>query len=108
MVKARVVLNEAALHKAMSTHVTAKLLSQKASEIAATARNDAPKNSKGSWNMYARSLSVAAFEVDGVVHAAVLADRHPLLIEFGWRDKGGRRHAGRHVLKNALLKARQS
>ncbi|MFJ7901895.1 hypothetical protein ACIQ6V_15630 [Streptomyces sp. NPDC096198] len=102
----RLVLNEHALERLMSSGETAKLLSKKASEIAATARNDAPKNQRGSWNMYARSLSIKAWEENGVVHSAVQADRHALLIEYGWRDKGGRRHPGSHTLKNALMKAR--
>ncbi|WP_370422501.1 hypothetical protein AB8O64_29835 [Streptomyces sp. QH1-20] len=103
----RLELNERALKRAMSSTETAKFLSKKASEIAATARHDAPKNNKGSWNMYARSISVTAWEENGVVRSAVQADRHPLLVEYGWRDKGGRRHPGRHTLKTALMKARE-
>ncbi|OLZ74250.1 hypothetical protein AV521_00700 [Streptomyces sp. IMTB 2501] len=102
----RLVLNEHALERVMSSGETAKLLSKKASEVAAAARHDAPKNRKGSWNMYARSLSITAWEENGVVHSAVQADRHALLIEYGWRDKGGRRHPGSHALKNALMKVR--
>ncbi|WP_327377672.1 hypothetical protein OG393_29220 [Streptomyces sp. NBC_01216] len=103
----RLILDEAAMHRLMSSAETAKMLAQKASAIAATARGSAPKNSKGSWNMYARSLSVTAYEVEGTVHSAVQADRHALLIEYGWRDKGGRRHPGNHTLKEALLKERE-
>ncbi|MFD7017207.1 hypothetical protein [Streptomyces sp. NPDC059928] len=91
----------------MSSTETAKLLSRKASEVAAVARHDAPKNKKGSWNSYARSLSITTWEENGIVRSAVQADRHALLIEYGWRDGGGRRHPGNHVLKNALMKVRE-
>ncbi|GGX08186.1 hypothetical protein [Streptomyces noursei] len=104
--RARLDLNERAMERVMSSAETAKMLSQKASKVAATARHDAPKNKRGSWNMYARSISVTAGEIEGIVHAFVQADRHPLLIEYGWRDKGGTRHPGRHILKNALMKER--
>ncbi|MFD9561514.1 hypothetical protein [Streptomyces sp. NPDC059994] len=105
--RARLTLDEGAMKRVMSSAETAKLLSQVASKVAATARQDAPKNGRGSWNMYARSISVTAGEVEGIVHAFVQADRHPLLIEYGWRDKGGTRHPGRHTLKNALMKERE-
>lgn len=103
----RLDLNEHSLERAMSSAETARLLSKTASEIAAAARHGAPKNKRGSWNMYARSLSITAWEENGVVHSAVQADRHALLIEYGWRDKGGRRHPGNHTLKNALMKVRE-
>ncbi|MFF4952849.1 hypothetical protein [Streptomyces chattanoogensis] len=103
----RLTLSEAALKELVSSPKTAELSAKAAEEIAALARAEAPKNRRGSWNMYTRSISVTAYEEDGVVHAAVQADRHPLLIEYGWKDKRGRRHAGRHILKGALLKVRK-
>ncbi|WP_424214786.1 hypothetical protein ACN20G_23460 [Streptomyces sp. BI20] len=98
--------DDALINKAVSSPVVAEMCAKKAAEIAAIAREDAPKNRKGSWNMYALSLSVIAWEENGVVHSAVQADRHPLLVEFGWKDKAGRRHPGWHTLKNSLMKAR--
>ncbi|MEU1071555.1 MULTISPECIES: hypothetical protein [unclassified Streptomyces] len=105
--RVRLDLNEQAMERVMSSAETAKLLSQKASKVAAAARDDAPKNKRGSWNMYSRSLSVTAGEVAGIVHSFVQADRHALLVEYGWRDKGGTRHPGNHTLKNALMKERE-
>ncbi|MGG2462842.1 hypothetical protein ACO0M4_23990 [Streptomyces sp. RGM 3693] len=104
----RLDLSEGGLKELVSSPKAAELSAKKAEEIAALARGEAPRNKRGSWNMYSRSISVTAFEENGVVHAAVQADRHPLLVEFGWRDKAGRRHAGRHILKGALMKVRES
>ncbi|MCZ0974848.1 hypothetical protein ACWEQ8_06180 [Streptomyces noursei] len=104
----RLTLSEAALRGLVSSPQSAELAAATAEEIAALARAEAPRNRRGSWNMYSRSISVTAYEEDGVVHAAVQADRHPLLIEYGWKDKRGRRHAGRHILKGALMKVRKS
>ncbi|MFD9563387.1 hypothetical protein [Streptomyces sp. NPDC059994] len=106
--RVRLVLDETAMHRLMSSAETARMLAQKASSIAATARGSAPKNRRGSWNMYALSLSVTAYEVEGIVHSAVQADRHALLVEYGWRDKSGRRHPGNHTLKEALMKERET
>ncbi|MFJ7205617.1 hypothetical protein ACIQWR_19030 [Streptomyces sp. NPDC098789] len=106
--RVRLVLDETAVHRLMSSTETARMLAQKASAIAASARGSAPKNRRGSWNMYALSLSVTAYEVEGIIHSAVQADRHALLIEYGWRDKSGRRHPGSHTLKDALMKERES
>ncbi|MFD7336665.1 hypothetical protein ACFV98_11760 [Streptomyces violascens] len=103
----RLTLSEAALKELVSSPKAAELSTRTAEEIAALARAEAPKNKRGSWNMYSRSISVTAYEENGVVHAAVQADRHPLLIEYGWKDKRGRRHAGRHILKGTLLKVRK-
>ncbi|MER7986985.1 hypothetical protein ABTY53_15530 [Streptomyces noursei] len=103
----RLTLSEAALKELASSPRSAELSATTAEEIAVLARAEAPKNKRGSWNMYSRSICVISYEEDGVVHAAVQADRHPLLIEYGWKDKRGRRHAGRHILKGALLKVRQ-
>ncbi|MEV6551751.1 hypothetical protein AB0M57_23975 [Streptomyces sp. NPDC051597] len=104
----RLTLSEAALKELASCPRSAELSAKKAEEIAALARAEAPRNKRGSWNMYSRSISVTTYEENGVVHAAVQADRHPLLIEYGWKDKRGRRHAGRHILKGALMKVRES
>ncbi|MGW1867946.1 hypothetical protein ACWCPS_20545 [Streptomyces mauvecolor] len=103
----RLTLSESALKELVSSPKTAELSTKTAEEIAALARAEAPKNRRGSWNMYSRSISVTAYEEGGVVHAAVQADRHPLLIEYGWKDRRGRRHAGRHILKGALMKVRK-
>ncbi|UQA91319.1 hypothetical protein [Streptomyces halobius] len=100
-------LYESALNELVSSRASEKLAAGVASKIASIARKDAPKNRKGSWNMYSRSLSIDTSRSNGTVYALVQADRHPLLVEYGWRDKGGRRHPGRHILKGALVKVRE-
>ncbi|UQI44635.1 hypothetical protein M1P56_09885 [Streptomyces sp. HU2014] len=104
----RFTLHEPVLRDLASSPVAERLALRAASEVAAIARQEAPKNRQGSWNMYARSISIDTFRSEGTVHAVVQADRHPLLVEYGWRDKTGRRHPGRHVLKGALLKVREA
>ncbi|ARZ66908.1 hypothetical protein SMD11_1247 [Streptomyces albireticuli] len=92
---------------------TRKAVAHHAAEITAYAVSEAPHDpeAKSHWNEIRKHIR-AHLVLDAAgwgAHVSVEVDprvRHAMLQERGWRDRKGRRHAGRRFLKAALLKAR--
>ncbi|MGI5531527.1 hypothetical protein ACQEVX_30365 [Streptomyces syringium] len=92
---------------------TRKAVAHHAAEITAYAVSEAPHDpeTKSHWNEVRKHIKGhLVLDASGWWgHVSVEVSprvRHAMLQERGWKDRKGRRHAGRYFLKAALLKAR--
>lgn len=98
---------------------TRRLVMLAVKRVEAYSKGDAPRrNNAGrrtgrrtSWTSIRENIGSVVYMDRKGWYGAVFVEadprvRHAMLIEEGFRDRGGRRHPGRKYLKGALLKAR--
>jgi len=100
-------------YKLFQTLEAGALVAEVTGELRDGAIRDAPrrKSPKSGWNMIKKNVSAYVERDAKGYYGNVVLElnekvRHALLQEFGWTDRGGRRHPGRKYLKDVLLKAR--
>ncbi|MEU0912135.1 hypothetical protein [Streptomyces althioticus] len=100
-------------NQVLSTLEAGALVAEVTGELRDMAVRDAPRarNVKTNWNQIKRNISAfVEKDVRGYYGNVILENnervRHALLQEYGWTDKGGRRHPGKRYLREVLLKAR--
>lgn len=89
------------------------LVAEVTGELRNEAVKDAPRRRSptSGWNEIKKNISAFVEKDAKGYYGNVTIElndrvRHALLQEFGWTDKGGRRHPGKKYLKGVLLKAR--
>lgn len=102
-------------YDAFKTLECGALVAETCEELRQGIIRDAPRHKKASssWNMVKKNISAyVERDAKGYYGNLIIENnprvRHALLQEFGYHDRGGRKHPGLKYMKEALLKARMN
>jgi len=109
----KLVMEQGWEYRMFSTLEAGALVAEVTGALRNAAIKEAPrrKSPKSGWNMIKKNISAHVERDARGYYGNVTIElnekvRHALLQEYGWTDRGGRRHPGRSYLKEVLLKAR--